>query len=169
MDFGRNARKGKQSLHARRNAREHRNHDRDYDAQAHRVSQALFSSLPVPLAQAQCGKRVAAVADEHAQRHEDGHKGHGCRGHRKADFAHGLAQENGVDNVVGAIDEHAHNGGNGKLQHQLRNGARAHSRRTIVALRRRFPCAMLVHRSLFEVRPLLFLVRSLNLLFGHAR
>ena len=46
-------------------------------------------------------KRIATVADEHAQRHKDGHQWHGGSCHRKANLTHGLAKENRVDYVVG--------------------------------------------------------------------
>lgn len=125
VDFRRSAGKREERLHAGRNAGDYSHHNRNDDSKTHRIAKALFSSLLVAFAQTQCGKRVAAIADEHAQRHEDRHQRHGGSCYRKANLAHGLAKEDGVNYVVGTVNQHAHNRGNGEFQHQFRNGTRS--------------------------------------------
>ena len=135
VDFGRDAGKREQRLHARWNASNNGYDCRDDDTQAHRVAQALLGRIAVALAQAQRRERIAAVADEHAHRHEDGHKRHGGRGNRKAYLAHGLAKEYGVDDVVGAVHKHAHDGGHSELGNELRDGIGSHAGSARIALR----------------------------------
>ena len=73
VDFRRSAGKREERLHTGRDTGDYRHHNRNDDSKAHRIAKALFGSLLVAFTQAQCGKRIATVADKHAQRHENGH------------------------------------------------------------------------------------------------
>ena len=73
MDFRRSAGKREERLHTGRDTGDYRHYNRNDNSKAHRIAKALFGSLLVAFTQAQCGKRIATVADKHAQRHENGH------------------------------------------------------------------------------------------------
>ena len=168
MNFGRNAGKRKERFHARIDAGKNGNQHCNDNTQAYRIAQRFFGGITVAFAQAQSAKRIAAVANEHAQRHEDGHDGHGCRGNRKARFAHGLAKEHRINNVISTVNQHAHNGGNGELHNELRDRASAHASRTLIAFRHRAGfVGRFAHRALFKTGALLLAAPLLLKLFCH--
>ena len=119
VDGRRGGGKREQRVHAGGDVAKTRDDHRDDDGERERVAEHALGVCLAALAQAQRCERVAAVAHEHGQRHEEDARREGRRGHGKARLAHGLAQEGSRDDVVGAVDEHADDRGDGKLQQQL--------------------------------------------------
>ena len=72
-------------------------------------------------------KRVTAVAGENRKCIDDGHDGKRDLRRGKADFTHGLSEENRVDDVIERVEDDGCNSGNGELEHELANGRRAHA------------------------------------------
>ena len=129
----RGARHAEQRIDAGGNMHEHGHDHREHERQAHRVAQATLGLHPVALAHAQRCQRITAVAHEHGDGHEHRHDGHGHRGGGKADLAHGLPQEDGVDDVVRTVDQHAQDRRDGEFHDKPRNGRRTHAADFIVA------------------------------------
>ena len=129
------AREGKERIEQRRVCRDGGDDDPEDNAKRHGVAKADFRIRFAPFAQTQCGKRVAAVADKHRERHEHDHERRRDRCRRQADFPHRLPEEDGVDQVVRRVHQHAQDSGNSELGDEPRKGRRAHAGDAIIALR----------------------------------
>ena len=136
MDIGRGSSAGKreQRLHAGVDVGHHSDNDGDDNRKGDGVAQGNLCTVAAPLAKPQGRQGVAAVTHEHRKGHEDDGDGKRRRSNGKAQLAYRLAQESGRYDAIGAVDQHARNGGYGKLQEQLGNRCAAHAHCALVAV-----------------------------------
>ena len=129
------AREREEGVKQRRIRRNRGNDDPEHDAERHRVTEADLGIVFTSFAQTQRRKRIAAITDKHRKRHEHNHERSRNRCRRQADFAHGLSKEDGVDQVVRCIHQHAQDSRDGELRDEPGKGRRAHAGNALIALR----------------------------------
>ena len=137
-DFGGDAGKGQEQVKGDRAPGNDQDHQPDGQAQKHRVPQHSLCFPVLAFTQTQGAQGIAAHAREHGKGHEQDHGGVGGGGSGQSQLSQGLPQENGADQVVGAVDQHARNGGDGELGNESGNGPASHAGYLVVVVALRF-------------------------------